>query len=54
MGKHSVKPRVKKDCQFYNSYSNSCSALRGLYCTKEQCKFYKKRGLKLSKKGGVE
>lgn len=54
MGKHSVRPRVKKDCTFYVENNHSCSALRGLYCAKEKCKFYRKRTAKLSLKGGAK
>ena len=34
---------VKKDCFAYNEklVNRSCTALRELYCAKEECKFYK-------------
>lgn len=31
---------VRKDCFAYNG-TKSCSCLKELYCSKEECKFYK-------------
>lgn len=42
--KNGNKIEVKKDCIFFRNKQKSegsCLALRALYCTKENCKFYK-------------
>lgn len=33
----------KTDCKMYNKETNSCNALKELYCKKEKCGFYKPR-----------
>ena len=35
------------DCEAYDTRSENCVGLDGLYCTVEKCKFYRKRGEKL-------
>lgn len=34
--------KVKKDCAFYTEEKNNCNALNALYCSHEECSFYKK------------
>lgn len=34
---------VKKDCFAYDSEKKNCKALNALYCSRENCKFFKQR-----------
>ena len=35
---------IKKDCFAFNKNTNKCMALKEVYCKKEECKYYKKKG----------
>lgn len=35
---------VAKDCFAYDTQKNGCIALKELYCAKEKCNFYKRKG----------
>lgn len=35
--------KTKKDCFAYDGERDNCKALNALYCSRENCKFYKQR-----------
>lgn len=41
-----LERKDKTDCKFYNAKSNTCTALKKLYCEcgRSKCKFYKMKG----------
>lgn len=43
--------KVKTDCEFYLKKINNCNALNALYCSREECSFYKKMNHENEKAG---